>query len=243
MAFVLIVAFIVDWLREHWNLDEKLHKFQTLHFTPRENKERDRDSDAWPPVYAARTKLLSSEIAELTVVDALTDCVKNEPHHIMQNVTLRLSNGGSSQIDVILISQRGIFVVEVKNFRGIIEGEKDQPIWYQSRGFEKREFRNPIDQNYSHTRALNECFDIPLKLMHSLVVFSGESRFKVEMPHNVITLSELKGFVEAHEPEMLTEQQMMKIIGQVELMRLPQCRETDENHVSYVTNKAGATGS
>lgn len=196
----------------------------------------------WPPVYASRTDLPFSEIAERIVVDALTDIVKDEPHHIMQNVTLPLKNDGSSQIDVVLLSKRGVFVIEVKAFRGIIKGKVEDEHWTQSRGFNSRDFRNPLRQNQSHLHALNECIGVPMGLMHSVVVFGREGRFKDPIADNVIHLDKLRELIRAVEPNKLTDAQLIDLVGKTELQRLPQCQATDDKHIEYVKTKSAAAG-
>lgn len=196
----------------------------------------------WPPVYASRTDIPFSEIAERIVVDALTDIVKDEPHHIMQNVTLPLRNGGSSQIDVVLLSKRGVFVIEVKAFRGIITGHREAEHWTQSRGFNSREFRNPLRQNQSHLHALNECIGVSMEQMNSLVIFGREGRFKNPIADNVIHLDKLGDIIRAVEPNKLTEKELIALIGKTELLRLPQCQATDDKHVEYVKTKEATAG-
>jgi len=196
----------------------------------------------WPPIYASRTNLPFSEIAERIVVDALTDIVKDEHHHIMQNLTLPLENGGSSQIDVVLVSRRGVFVIEVKAFRGIITGNAEDEYWTQSRGFDIREFKNPLRQNHSHLLALKECIGIPMEIMHSLVIFGREGRFKAPISDNVIHLDKLRDIIQNEAPNKLNERELIDLIGKTELLRLPQCMETDNKHVEYVKNKSAAAG-
>lgn len=48
----------------------------------------------------------------------------NKIYHRMNNVTLPLASGGSTQIDHIIVSRYGIFVIETKNYKGWIFGEE-----------------------------------------------------------------------------------------------------------------------
>lgn len=61
---------------------------------------------------------------------------------------LLLKNGNStSQIDHIVISKSGIFVIETKNYKGWIHGHQNSEYWTQTIYKHKRKLRNPIKQN------------------------------------------------------------------------------------------------
>lgn len=254
IGFILVVMFLLHIFGVKVNLSRLSNwALKNLRTAVSDKKERVKvgpsvrypveTGPSWPPVYAARKSIPDSERFELTVVDAVTDIVKDEPHHVMQNVTLGLKNGGSSQIDVLLFSKYGIFVIEAKAFRGLISGDIKEAKWKQSQLFgEDREFRNPIRQNRSHLYALVECIGIPMHHMHSLVIFGEYSRFETQISEDVIKLDQLKDFIRSKEPNILTEQQLAHLIGKTELARLPQCQETDDKHIEYVKTKSAAAG-
>ena len=54
---------------------------------------------------------------------------KNE-YHFIKNVTLPIENG-TTQIDHIIVSVYGVFVVEAKNMKGWIFGSSNEPMWTQ----------------------------------------------------------------------------------------------------------------
>lgn len=86
---------------------------------------------------------------------------------------------GSSQIDHIVISIYGIFVIETKNYSGWIHGNDKSEYWTQSIYKKKTKFRNPVKQNWVHVLALKEVFSnsIPVTY-HPIVVFTGSAKLK-----------------------------------------------------------------
>ena len=52
-------------------------------------------------------------------------------YYRLNNITLPLANGGSTQIDHIIVSVHGIFVIETKNYKGWIYGNEKQRQWTQ----------------------------------------------------------------------------------------------------------------
>jgi hypothetical protein len=66
------------------------------------------------------------------------------------------SQGSTTQIDHVLVSVYGIFVIETKNMKGWIFGDERSAQWTQSIFGKKSRFQNPLRQNYRHVKALAE---------------------------------------------------------------------------------------
>jgi len=83
------------------------------------------------------------------------------------------------QIDHLILSVYGIFVIETKNYSGWIFGNEKSEYWTQVIYKDKFRFYNPIKQNWSHVYALK-------KLLHEykevnyypIVVFAGDGELK-----------------------------------------------------------------
>ncbi|OPY76074.1 MAG: Nuclease-related domain protein [Syntrophorhabdus sp. PtaU1.Bin153] len=96
------------------------------------------------------------------------------------------TDDGTMQIDHVVVSMYGIFVIEMKTYSGWIFGDERQPKWTQVLFGKKNNFQNPLHQNYRHTRELARALGIPHEKVHSVVFFIGESQFKTKMPPNVL---------------------------------------------------------
>lgn len=98
------------------------------------------------------------------------------------NVYIPKWNGETTEIDVLMISKKGIFVLESKNYSGWIFGSENQKNWCQTlpagKGKSHKEyFYNPIMQNQSHIRHLQAWIGKPV-LTHSIIVFSKRCTLK-----------------------------------------------------------------
>lgn len=92
---------------------------------------------------------------------------KNKEYHPFNNIILKTPDG-TTQIDHILISPYGVFVIETKSFKGWIFGDAHQKRWTQSlfgpyRSSIKYQFQNPIHQNYKHVKAVQDFLGIDSK--------------------------------------------------------------------------------
>ncbi len=96
---------------------------------------------------------------------------KEGVQYVINNVTISVG-GKSSQIDHVVVNDRGITCIETKNYSGRIYGEENQQQWTQVLAYGKSKHRlyNPLKQNWTHVKRLEEVLgkDYPF---HSLVVF------------------------------------------------------------------------
>lgn len=72
---------------------------------------------------------------------------------VLSNLLLPSGNG-TAQIDHVVVSMYGIFVIETKNYHGYIEGAERDRYWGHQIGDKHHKMYNPIMQNQGHIRAL-----------------------------------------------------------------------------------------
>ena len=81
--------------------------------------------------------------------------------------------GRCSEIDLLMLHEKGIFVFESKNYSGWIFGNETDLNWTQSfSNGEKYYFYNPIRQNFNHIKALAAFLKISPDDFYSCIVFS-----------------------------------------------------------------------
>ena len=110
--------------------------------------------------------------------------LNKDEYHLIKNVTLPTEDG-TTQIDHIIVSKYGIFVVETKNMKGWIFGSPNQPTWTQKIYQHSYKFQNPLRQNYKHVKTIESLLGLDDQQVYPVVVFVGGSTFKTDMPENV----------------------------------------------------------
>lgn len=96
----------------------------------------------------------------------------------LRNVYLPKDNGETSEVDLIYITQKGIFVFESKNYSGWIFGDEKNKNWTAMLpNKQKNQFYNPIMQNKTHLKWMSNFVgeDIPL---FSIIIFSERCELK-----------------------------------------------------------------
>jgi hypothetical protein len=151
-------------------------------------------------------------------------------YHAFHNVTLPTPDG-TTQIDHIFISCFGIFVVETKNMKGWIFGEEKQKQWTQKFFKESFAFQNPLHQNYKHVKTLEALLDVPPNVIHSVVVFMGDSTFKSPMPANVTHGGGYIRYIKSFRDPVLSDAQVREAVTQIQVGRLAPSWKTHRQHV------------
>ena len=138
------------------------------------------------------------------------------------SLVLPKGEDGTTEIDVLMISPKGLFVFESKNYSGWIFGSEHQPKWYQTlpqgRGKSHKEaFYNPIMQNKTHIKHLKAMLGETIP-MHSIITFSDRCTLKnVQVKStdiHVINRNEVVGVVAtiaSRQPDILTTAQIQEI--------------------------------
>lgn len=147
---------------------------------------------------------------------------------------------GSTQLDHVLITPQGVFVIETKNMQGLISGGRQDRHWTQEIGGQMRSFQNPLHQNYKHTKTLHELLGIPEQQIFSLVVFVGRSSFSEAMPDNVVDLDGLIPFIQARKKRQFSAAQAAALAKAVEAVRLQNNFRNRRRHVRHVQTIAAA---
>lgn len=158
-----------------------------------------------------------------------------ENYHLIKDVTLPTEDG-STQIDHVIVSKYGVFVVETKNMKGWIFGSQNQKTWTQKIYKHSSKFQNPLHQNYKHVKTLESLLELSDQQIHSVVVFVGDSTFKTDMPENVTYGSGYLRFIRSKMQPVLTELEVKEITSKIETGRLAPSFKTNREHVKHVKN-------
>jgi restriction system protein len=160
-------------------------------------------------------------------------------YHFLNNLTIPIQDG-TTQIDHILISTKGIFVIETKNYSGWIFGDEKSKQWVQVIYRVKSKFQNPIHQNFLHVKAIEKLFDfLPKEQIHSIVVFTGTGQFKTQLPKGVVYLYQLVDVLKSFQEDIISTNRVEFCVGRLECKRYEVTKMTDIQHRSYLSQKFG----
>lgn len=177
--------------------------------------------------------------SEAVVARTLAGAFSHPDYHLMNHITLPFKNG-TTQIDHILVSRFGVFVIETKDYKGWIFANPKQSTWTQVIFKSKFKFQNPIFQNQSHLRAVRDLLDfLPSESVKPAVVFTGDAEFKTPCPVGVFNLRGLLEHIREHSTEVLSQNRVQFSVGRLETARLAVTRTTDVEHVERLQSRHG----
>lgn len=152
----------------------------------------------------------------------------DDNYHVLTDIVLKAQNG-TTQIDQIIVSKFGIFVVEVKNYKGWIFGNEKDAQWTQALTSGKYRFQNPLRQNYKHVKSLQSLLNNPDNFFKSMIVFL-EADFKTEFPENVVnTGTDYFNFIQKHQTVLLSDDEVKIIVDKIISHRL-----SNEEHQAHI---------
>ncbi len=160
-------------------------------------------------------------------------------YHLMDHLTLPLKNG-TTQVDHVLISRFGVFVIETKEYTGWIFAGPQDPTWTQVLYRAKFRFQNPLRQNHLHVSKIRELLDfLPSDAVVPVVVFAGNAEFKTPIPDGVFTLESLLRYLDSRKAEVISTNRLQFCVGRLETTRLSISKATDVEHVEQLRRRYG----
>ncbi len=152
---------------------------------------------------------------EKTISKLLRKLNKKE-YKVFNDIYLEIENK-TTQIDHLVISIYGIFVIETKNYQGWIHGSESSEFWTQSIYTNKIKFRNPVKQNWSHIYLLKDILkNFYFSKYHPIIVFAGTATLKnVYSKVPVIYTNELLDKIKEYKEFILTLEDVEYISKQI----------------------------
>ena len=146
-----------------------------------------------------------------TILNSLSSNYK-----VIDNLVLK-TNNGYAQLDHVVVSNYGLFVVETKNYKGWIFGSETKLHWKQVLYKQSYQFYNPIFQNQSHIRVLRSHLPDLYRLpMVSIVVFAGDCKLKIHAPNEyVIKRRELNSIIKNYSEKNLDNAEIENIYNRL----------------------------
>ena len=138
---------------------------------------------------------------------------------------------GTTEVDVIVVGNSGVFVVELKHYNGWIFGDEDAETWTATYvDGARHQFQNPLRQNFRHVKALEARTGLPFDVFHSLVVFTGKCELKTPMPSNVV-VGGYRDFIENTKGVRLTDAEAERVCQVVEELKAASTPDAINSHV------------
>lgn len=170
-----------------------------------------------------------------------------QSHRQLLNVYVPKRNSDElTEIDLLLIDRTGLYVIESKNYSGWIFGNETQQQWTQTMPNKKKyKFFNPIRQNTTHIRAIQDFLELPIEAFHSVIVFSERCTLKkvavTSQNVHIIKRENLRHFIQTQKQTarpLFSQDDIQAIYNKL----VPQMRVSNEvkkQHIQTIQQKYG----
>lgn len=164
---------------------------------------------------------LRGMVGEARVRTALAELPEND-YTTIHDLLLEAENG-TAQIDHIVVSAYGIFVIETKNYTGAIYGKYRDRRWTAVHGGSGRTFMNPIHQNFGHLKAVERALDGEYaRALIPIVVFADGCKLCLTLEDDaVVHICALKAEIRRHREILFTLQEARRIAERLRLSNIP----------------------
>lgn len=172
----------------------------------------------WASVFSSNRSTWAERIGEngeRTVSFYLAD-LECDDYQVFNDLLLRDGNY-TTQIDHIILSRYGVFVIETKNVHGKVYGSGNAEFWKQylpDWGYKRygttqeHQLRNPLWQNAGHIKSLRRLVfdnDIPI---HGIVVFPYETDLYVTADQPVLKMWQVVPYIKQYRDKVLSDDQL-----------------------------------
>ncbi len=152
---------------------------------------------------------------------------------LFNHLYLPKEDGTYTEIDLVMLTAKGIFVIESKNYSGWIFGNENQKFWMQTlpaKKNNKHKFLNPIWQNQGHVKAMISLVNLDPASVYSLILFSNRCTLKK------LEVKKFKGWViQLNQLQKVMEEsnQFPDVFGKKDMIELAvrlrsYCRRSDD---------------
>ncbi len=142
----------------------------------------------------------------------------NNKYFILNNVKLAIGNG-TITIDYIIVSVRGLFIIQIKSWVGSIIGNPESDKWKQIIHQKNFLHNNPIKENEHYIKLLQKILKLPTEYFFNIIVFDIDCILKSFRINNVLYAKELTDYILSLHNIILTPVQAKAIIKTIQKIR------------------------
>lgn len=157
--------------------------------------------------------------------------LNDSKYFVINDLLFRKRNGFTNQIDHLVVSPYGVFVIETKNIYGYIHGADKSKLWRSYwRDGRDLAFDNPVLQNEAHIMALEERLGVGRQIpYYSIIAFSPTADLQVTVSNaDVIYWTQIRQLVRAYKEPVMSIEEARSLYEEIIALNItdPEVRST-----------------
>ena len=159
------------------------------------------------------------DIAQTRVRRILASGLEKSKYTVLNDVTLP-AGGGTVNIDHVVVSRFGIFLIKSQYVPGMVSGGEFQDRW-KSRSMQRtRLFDNPLHPTHLQQQALERLLGMPANRFHPIAVLTGHKGFKRRPSDKVVEPERLIAYMRKKGQPVLSPEQAAQALLAISNSRL-----------------------
>ena len=126
-------------------------------------------------------------------VNSFMQSILRPGEYYLRNLLIPLDEQRKAEIDGVLISRKGIFCIETKNWKGRINGFEKDDMWYQTKCGRARQIKNPVFQNTYHCNAIEKALHFDYEINNCVILYSTLDLTHI-VSNNVFNIESFKSY-------------------------------------------------
>ena len=187
-------------------------------------------------IVLSKNAVVKGIAGEFVVNVALKFGLDSGTYKLLKNTIISDQDGGTTQIDHVVISPFGIFVIETKNMKGWIFGDRNSAVWTQQIFKSKNKFQNPFFQNHKHVKCLAELIDIDEKYFNHVIAFVGDCEIKTKdkLPPSLVTGGiGVISYIKTHKELFFDTETVERLVSLINDSRIENNWQNRKAHINY----------
>ena len=184
-----------------------------------------------------RITVSAGDMGEHTVARKLR-WLPRDQYFVVNDLVFTRNNGNTTQVDHIVVSPYGIFVIETKNIYGYIHGSDASKLWRSCWRNRDLAFDNPIQQNKAHIMALSEKLKLRDDCFISIIAFSTNANLQVSVNDTyVIYWSQVRNLIRRFKEPTMTIEEAQEIYTFIKAINITDKKSRQEHAVRARINR------
>lgn len=149
-------------------------------------------------------------------VKRVLEFLNPDEYHVYHNIYFIDNKGRTAQIDHLIVSRYGLFVIETKNVSGRVTGSQKDDFWRVSRKTGIWTMKNPTKQVGRHLKTIRALFGerVPVYL---IVCFLNRAVLRVRLDnYTVISITDLISQIRRRNKKILTSEKVEKLLSRID---------------------------
>lgn len=184
-----------------------------------------------------RLTVSAGEVGENVVASKLRWLPRSQ-YFVINDLVFTKGNGNTTQIDHVVVSPYGIFVIETKNIYGYIHGSDNSKLWRSCWRNRDLAFDNPILQNKAHMMALAEKLKLRDDSFVSIIAFSTNADLQVSVNDTyVVYWSQVRKLIRHFKEPIMTIEEAQEIYTFIKAINITDKKSRQEHAVRARINR------